>query len=253
MSPVGLVLGSEANHLQAGTTSHQVCSSRGTEGPGPVSGRSPCICGAAGRKAGSFLLWVSESQCLTRAGRPRSGRDQSLPCPGRVPEHPAIPAGIPAGGQSLASGSKARSTPQNPETLGPCLPGGPESGREHLGQSLAAVLGLSAESPAAVLGCADLAAGEGGGHPRGHLQCGGGHLGIAESFQVQGGAAPQKPHPGLGAPGRSGGATPHPEGLARSPCWKPSSEAAFTLLLTLDPDPPFSCPHRLSCREDTTA
>ena len=89
MSPVGLVLGSEANHLQAGTTSHQVCSSRGTEGPGPVSGRSPCICGAAGRKAGSFLLWVSESQCLTRAGRPRSGQDQSLPCPERVPEHPA--------------------------------------------------------------------------------------------------------------------------------------------------------------------
>ena len=80
MSPVGLVLGSEANHLQAGTTSHQVCSSRGTEGPGPVSGRSPCICGAAGRKAGSFHSWVWQGLgglgqgrtrvCLARSGSP---------------------------------------------------------------------------------------------------------------------------------------------------------------------------------------
>ena len=40
LSPVGLVLGSEADHLQAGTSKHQGSFFEGTEGPGPVSGRS---------------------------------------------------------------------------------------------------------------------------------------------------------------------------------------------------------------------
>ena len=34
MSPMGLVLGSEANHLQAGTTKHQGSFFRRTKGPG---------------------------------------------------------------------------------------------------------------------------------------------------------------------------------------------------------------------------
>uniref|UniRef100_A0A8B9YPX8 Interleukin 32 n=1 Tax=Bos mutus grunniens TaxID=30521 RepID=A0A8B9YPX8_BOSMU len=38
---------------------------------------------------------------------------------------------------------------------------------------------------------------------------------------------------------------------APSPSRKPSCEATFTLLLTLDPS--FNCPHLLSCRDDTTA
>ena len=53
LSPLSLVLGSEANHLQAGTSKHQGSFFEGTEGPGPVSGRSPLVCGAVGLKAGS--------------------------------------------------------------------------------------------------------------------------------------------------------------------------------------------------------
>ena len=57
VSPVGLVLASEANHLQAGTTKHQGSFFRRTKGPGPVSGRSPRVCRAVGLKAGS-LGWA---------------------------------------------------------------------------------------------------------------------------------------------------------------------------------------------------
>ena len=53
LSPLSLVLGSEADHLQAGTSKHQGSFFEGTEGPGPVSGRSPLFCGAVGLKAGS--------------------------------------------------------------------------------------------------------------------------------------------------------------------------------------------------------
>ena len=66
----------------------------------------------------------------------------------------------------------------------------------------------SAETQAAVLGCAHLAAGEGStlaegegsGLPGGHLQCGEGRLGNADGFLLHCGAALQNPHPGLGAP-----------------------------------------------------
>ena len=146
----------------------------------------------------------------------------------------------------------ARSTLQNPEMLRLHLSGGPESGREYLGQSPAAVLGHSAEFPVRVLGCAHLAVGEGGGLPTGPMRCSGDPLGSAHRFLLLCWAAlMQKPHPGLRASRGSGGAPPHPEGPVRSPSQKPSSEATFTLLLTLDPS--FNCPHLLSCRDDTTA
>ncbi|OWK11356.1 hypothetical protein Celaphus_00006833, partial [Cervus elaphus hippelaphus] len=82
---------------------------------------------------------VQTAHLLSPGGTQRGRRG----IPGR--SHSREPSRIPAGVQCLASGSKARSTPQNPETLGLCLPGGPESGREHLGQSPAAVPGLSAD------------------------------------------------------------------------------------------------------------
>ena len=57
MSPVGLVLGSEANHLQADTTKHQSSFFKANQGADPVSGRSPCVCKALGLQAGG-LGWA---------------------------------------------------------------------------------------------------------------------------------------------------------------------------------------------------
>lgn len=76
MSPVGLLLGSEANHLQAGTTKHQGSFFEGNRGPGPVSGSSPLVCGAVGLKAPVRLGWAGLlTSALPRSGRPpiRSG------------------------------------------------------------------------------------------------------------------------------------------------------------------------------------
>ena len=167
MSPVGLLLGSEADHLQAGTTKHQGSFFEGNRGARPsVWEKSSCLrsCWAEGRQFGlgwAGLLSPSASQGLggllqvrTRVCLARGGSLKG-PYSCRNPYRSPVPC-------FRKHGRKYPAESRDPQSL--------PVWRSRIwtrasGQSRAAVPRHSVESPAEVLGCADLAAGEGSGLP----------------------------------------------------------------------------------------